>query len=151
MSDEYKDVEVNKRKWRLTKFDAMTGAKVIKKLLPVVATLFAKADVKNLKPEEVNTDFARVVSALTDIKDDDFEYIQKACLRVTSEHLGAGVTPVLNDNESFGVIGLEHDTMTVLALTVHALMFNVTGFFADTPLDSFVGGIMNTFKQNLPT
>lgn len=151
MSEDYKDVEVNKRKWRLTKFDAMTGAKVIKKLLPVVATLFAKTDIKNLKQEEVNPDFARVVSALTDIKDEDFEYIQKACLGVTSEHLGVGVTPVLNDNGSFGVIGLERDTMTVLALTVHALMFNVTGFFDDTPLASFAGGIMNTFKQSLPT
>ena len=151
MSENYKDIEVSKRKWRITKFDAMTGAKVVKKLLPIAATLMKGTDIKDIKGknlEDIKIDISGVIMALADIKDEDFEYIQKACLKVTLEHLGAGFAPVLNENGSYGVNDIENDTMTVLALTAHALMFNVTSFFVGTPLASLAGAVLNTFQQN---
>lgn len=154
MSENYKDVEISKRKWRITKFDATTGALIIKKILPIAASLFKGVDIgniKSLKPEDIKMDISGVISALADMKDDDFVFIQKACLRVVSEPLGAGFAPVLNDNGSYGVIGIEHDTMSVLALTAHVLAFNVTGFFDDSPLASIAGGFLSTFLQNSQT
>ena len=148
MSETYKDIEVSKRKWRITKFDAMTGALIVKKLLPVAAS-FMGSDVK--KPEDVKLDVGSVILAVSSIKDEDFIYVQKACLKVVSEPLGAGFAPVMNDNGSFGVVGIENDTMTVLALVAHVLMFNVTGFFQDTPLASLAKGIMSSFQQSLQT
>lgn len=150
----FKDIEVSGRKWRITKFDARTGSKVVKKLIPIAASLFGDTDIKKVamsKPEDMNINFASVVFALASMTDDDFDFIQNACLRVTGEALGAGFTPTLNDNNSFGVVGLEFDTSTVLALTAHSLVFNVAGFFDGTPLASMAAGMFSSFQQNSQT
>lgn len=144
--DNFKDIEISGRKFRISKFNAMTGAKIIKKLLPIAASFINAAEDK--KPKDLKVDAAGVIAALTDIKDEDFEYVQRACLKVVSENLPAGYAQVLNDSGSFGVVDLENDTMTVLALTAHALMFNVTGFFVGSPLQGLVSGILNSFPQD---
>jgi hypothetical protein len=147
---DFKDVDIKDRKFRVTKFDARTGSKVAFKLVNVVGNVVGDV-LGSTKPEEISLDFAKIGGALASISDTDFDYIQDACLKVTSEHLGAGLTPILNDNGSFAVLGLDHDTATVLALTVHALVFNVMDFFAESPLASIVTGALSSFQSNTPT
>ena len=149
---DYKDIVLKDRNWRITKFDARTGSKIVKKLVAIIASFFRATDVKRLediKLEDIKIDMSSVINALGDIKDEDFDYIQTACLKVVSEVKGTGFIPVMNDNGTFGVIGLDNDTMTVLHLTAHALVFNVTGFFQESPLASMFEGMFSSFRQNL--
>ena len=137
---DYKDVEVKGRQWRIGQFDAMTGSLVVKKLLSVIAGF--------LDGESLDLDVKSIIKALNGLSDDDFIYMQKACLKVTIEVKGQHFIPVLNENGSFGVIGIETDTATVLALTAHALVFNASSFFDGSPLASIVEGMLGSFQQN---
>ena len=71
----------------------------------------------------------------------EFETLQRDCLSVISEVLPAGPRPVLNPNGTWGLNDVEHNTMLVLLLTIHALAFNVGDFFA--------AGGLSAFKESL--
>lgn len=153
--ENYQDVEIMGRKFRIKKFDARTGSYMLLKIMGLVTPLFRKVDFDKLKDvKDVNDvnigaiDILGLVTELASLPEKEFNYIQEKCLRVCSELLAAGPTPVLNENGSFGVLGLEDDTMTVIALTAHTLIFNVKGFFSGSPLASMVGGLLTTSQQD---
>lgn len=153
--ENYKDVEINGRTFRIRKFDARTGSFMLIKITGLLAPLFKNMDLSKFKDvknvSEIKLDALNIpglMSGLGNLSEEDFEYVQGKCLQVCSEVLPAGLTPVLNSNGTFGVTGIEDDTMTVLALTAHTLIFNVKGFFSGSPLASLVGGLMNTFPQD---
>jgi hypothetical protein len=142
MSD-YKDVEIKGRKWRILKVDAFTGSIIAFKILPIMTAFLgdSKLDIKlDTKVEDLNSNlgFGTILQGLTKLSVDDFRFIQKACLKVISENVGINFIPVLNPNDTFGAIGLENDTATVLSLTVHAFIFNIQSFLAGSPLDSLI-------------
>ena len=144
----YKTIEINKRSWRVGKFDARTGSKIIKKLLPIVSTFF---DGNAKKAEDIKIDIVSVVSAINTLSDSDFDFIQGESLKISSELLKSGYVPVMNNDGSYGVIDIEFDTMLVLTLTAHALIHNVTGFFSGSPLASIVDKAMSTLQPTTPT
>lgn len=153
--ENYKDVEINGRKFRIKKFDARTGSFMLFKVTGLLAPLFKNIDLGKLKDvksvSDVNVEalnISGVISELGNLSEKDFNYIQDKCLQACGEMLPAGFTPVLHSNGSFGVTGLEEDTVTVLALTAHALIFNVKGFFLGSPLASILGGISTTSQPN---
>lgn len=144
----YKDVEINERTFRIKKFDARTGSfmvfKITKMLAPIVKNLDLKkiTDVKEASDVDLGAfDLSTIMNELGSLSEDDFTYIQDRCLKVCSEVLPAGLSPVLDKNGFFGVTDLEEDTMTVLALTAHAIIFNLTGFFQGSPLQTLFKGI----------
>ena len=143
---DYKEVKINERTWRLGKFDARTGSKIIKKLTPVVASFLGGQ--KDLKVEESNIDFMGIITAISELKDEDFDYIRDSSLKVVHELLPAGYAPVINENGSYGVMNIEYDTSLVLGLTAHALMFNVSGFLAGTRLGSIIEQKLDTFQHS---
>lgn len=147
----YTDVTINERKFRIMKFDARTGSfmliKVTKMLAPLVKNInFSKIkDVKDASEVDLGAfDLSAIMAELGSISESDFNYIQDKCLNVCYEHLQIGLTKILNENGTFGVIDLEDNAMMALALTAHALIFNVKGFFQGSPLQSLVGGILTT-------
>jgi hypothetical protein len=149
--EKYTYVTVNERKFRIQKFNALTGSFMIIKIAGILAPLFKGIDISKVsvaeEPSKVELGGFNIlegISELSKLSEEDFSYVQTNCLKLCREDLPAGLTPVLNENGSFGVIGLEEDTMAVLALTVHALIFNVKGFFQGSPLGSIVGGFLNT-------
>ncbi|KPV60716.1 hypothetical protein QJ48_04085 [Paenibacillus sp. A3] len=153
--ENYKNVEINGRTFRIKKFDALTGSFMLIKITGLLAPLFKNLDLRKLKEakdaSEVKLEALNIpglLSELGNLSEKDFEYVQGKCLQVCSEVLPAGPTPVLNSNGTFGVTGIEDDTMTVLALTAHTLIFNVKGFFSGSPLASLVGGLLNTSQQD---
>lgn len=81
----------------------------------------------------------------------DFLELQKDCLSVCAEMLPAGPTPVLNEDGTFGVLDLEHDAPTVLALTVQALAWNLSSFFDESLLTSLSETISNIFRPAAQT
>ncbi|MGG3884354.1 phage tail assembly chaperone [Brevibacillus panacihumi] len=149
----YKDVEINGRKFRVKKFSARVGSFMILKLTTILAPLFknVKINVKALNTPDGNPidDFNLVgfMETLGSISEQDFTYIQDACLRVCYELLPAGETQVLDNSGNFGVANIEDDTVAVMTLMAHALMFNLSGFFAESGLGSMVGRLISS-QQN---
>ena len=140
--EDYKDIEINGRKWRIGKFDALEGSYMLFKIIGVISPLLMKKGAEN-ESGEVN--YTEMLSGITTLSKNDFKEIQISCLKVCSENLAAGLAPILNENGTYGVIGIERDTSTVLALTVHSLMFNVADFFAGSP-SSLLAGVENIFQ-----
>jgi hypothetical protein len=152
--EKYEDVQINGRTFRIKKFDAMTGSFMVIKITGIIAPLFKNLDLNKYKdvtdPSVLKLDalnISGIMQELGSLSEEDFSYVQEKCLRVCSEVLPAAVTPVLNKDKTFGVMGLEEDTMAVFALTVHALIFNLKGFFQGSPLSSLMGGLLSTSPQ----
>ena len=145
--EDYKDIELSGRKWRIKKFDAFTGSFMLIKVTSIISPLLKNIKPKDVKSEVIN--YTDMLSGLTNLSEEDFRYIQGKCLKVCSEMLPSGLTPVLNaDDTTFGVIGLETDTSTVLGLTVQALVFNVTSFFDESLLASITEKIQAMKSQD---
>jgi hypothetical protein len=139
---EYKDVEINGRKFRIGRFDAIEGSYMLFKIVGVISPLISKMSSPS-SDGEVN--YSDVLSGITTLSKKDFKEIQLSCLGICSEHLPAGFAKVINENGSYGVMGIEKDTATVLNLTVQALMFNVSDFFAGSPSNFLAGVTSNIF------
>lgn len=150
MRENTKNVTVNGRTFQVKKFDARTGSFMLFKVAGLLSPLFKGFDLNKLqkaeKPEDIglNLDISGLMGQLGGLSESDFTYVQDKCLQACSEVLPSGLTPVLNANGTFGAIGLEDDTITVLALTAHVLMFNLRGFFSGSPLASLLGGLSTT-------
>lgn len=137
----HKIVEISGRKWRIEKFDAFTGSYIAYKVLGATLPMGLEEKVKGEKP---SMDKMPVMS-----KQEFFE-LQLDCLRVCSEVLPAGSAKVIGDNGAWGVMNVEHDTVLVLALTAHALIFNVSAFFDGEALKGLVGSFAGLKFFNAP-
>jgi hypothetical protein len=125
----FKDVEISGRKFRIRKFDAQTGSYIAFKLTTQVL------------PFGMDAQMGGIVGLLSNRKPmskEEFFELQNDCLKVCSELIekdGAQATlAVMMADGSWGVDGLESDAMTVIMLTIHSLMFNVTSFFGEDAL-----------------
>lgn len=120
------DIQGKERTFRISRFKATTGAFILFKLTSVLAPLF--------EGDTENVDTGKMLSILGKIPQDEFEYIQKQALMVCHEMLPGNAAPVMRPDGTFGVIGLETDTITVLKLTMQALVFNLKDFFSEAGL-----------------
>ncbi|MEK8128662.1 phage tail assembly chaperone [Paenibacillus filicis] len=162
--EKYKDVPINGRNFRIKKFDARTGSFMLLKVTGLLAPLFKNLDIaKIINATEEKEDgeeafnvtdiiskfnISGIMAELGNLSEEDFDYVQEKSLRVCSELLPAGEAPVLRKNGTFGVEDLADDTITVMALTAHALIFNLKGFFSGSPLASLLGGLPTTSRQS---
>lgn len=148
--EDFKEVEIKNRKFVIRKFDARTGSFMLIKVTGLIAPMFKGLDLNKIKsgdgkdPDLNGIDIAGVVSGLTSLTESDFNYIHDKCLQVCFEALPAGPTRVMNLDGNFGVVGLDTDASTTLALVAHALIFNVTSFFSGSPLAGVLGGLLGT-------
>jgi hypothetical protein len=155
MRESYKSVDINGRKFRIKKFSAKDGSYIVLKVSALLAPMFEGVKWDKLagakKTEDVDAsqiNIAQMFGKLTELKESDFVYLQDKCLRVCEEELKAGYTPVLAENGTFAVNGLDEDVITVMALTVHALVFNLSGFFTGTGLGGLLSGLLTTSPQD---
>lgn len=146
--ENYKDIEVNGRKFRLNKMDAKTGSfmlfKLMKILTPMVKNI--KEDAKDVNLNDLN--LTEIAESLFDLEEKEFRYIQDNALKVVQELLGAGPAKVLNELGEFEVNNIKFDTGLVMNLTVQSLYFNIKGFFKGSPLESMLKGL-NISQLNL--
>lgn len=123
----HKDIELNGRKWRVEKFDAHTGSFIAYKLMTQALPLLP------LIGGGAGLTFGDVTKVLHGLPKEDFISLQRDCLAVCKEITGVGAAsvplPVIMPNGEWGVPGLEHDAFTVMILTIHAVVFNMSGFF----------------------
>jgi hypothetical protein len=131
----HKDVELSGRRWRIEKFDAMTGSYIAYKLMFEMLPMGMNAKIGNL-PSNRKT-----------MSKEDFLSLQRDCLSVCRQLQMVGTIetpiPIMMPNGAWAVADLDTDTMTVMLLTIDALVFNVSGFFDGNALkelaDSFQG------------
>jgi hypothetical protein len=128
-----KDIELAGRRWRIKKFDALTGSYISYKLL------------SQMLPGGVDKQLGNMPEGRQVMCKEDFISLQKDCLSVVYELKEAGANQfpmqIMMPNGSWGVEGLDDDTATVLALTIHALIFNVSGFFDGNTLKELTGSL----------
>lgn len=157
MENIFKEVVIKDRTWRINKFDAKTGSFILIKLTGLLAPLIDGVDLNNIKVDTEfkaeNVDLSQfnisgLIKGISQLSEQDFFYIQDKCLNVCGEVLPSGITKVLSQNGTFGVLGLEQDTMAVIALMAHTLMFNLTGFFGESLLSSIVQKVSSTSQQD---
>jgi len=157
MNSRVKEVEIAGRQFKIRKFEARTGLYVLVKVLGIFIPMIEGLDMNKLisakapeSPQAIDfsgIDFTKTFSGLLNLPEKEFNEIQNKCLSVCFEVLPGGDIPILNENLTFGVIGLEDDAATVMLLTAHSLLFNVTSFFKGSPLTSGSMGILGMFRQ----
>jgi len=121
----FKTFELDGRKWRIGKFNAMVGSYIAYKLMAEVMPL-GIAQQAGIPVPAGGKSMSKA----------DFIELQKDCLSCCYEFLPAGPAPVINENGTFGVEDLENNVKVVMALTIQALIFNVSDFFTENLLSS---------------
>lgn len=146
--ENFKNIEVDGRTFRLNKMNAKTGSymlfKLMKMLKPILKNI--KDDAKEVDLNDLN--LTEIASSLFDLEEKEFRYIQDNSLQVVQEILPGGQPFILNKYGEFEALNIEFDIGLVMNLTVQSLVFNVTGFFKGSPLESMLKGL-NISKLNL--
>lgn len=147
----FKDIEINGRSFRLNKLDARTGSYMLFKLTKILTPILKNVKADNLKDFDIDKiNLTELAGSLFELPEEEFRYIQDNCLQRVEEILPAGGAQVLNKHGIFGVGDIEFDTALVMNLTIQSLVFNVSGFFEDSPLASMLKGL-NISQQNSET
>jgi len=142
----YKDIEINGRKFRLNKLNARTGSYMLFKLLKILTPIFKNVKQENLKDMDLqDLNLTELAESLFDFPEEEFRYIQDNLLQVTEERLDAGNQKVLNSNLGWGILNIENDVSLVMNLTIQCLVFNVSGFFGGNLLE-LIKKAQNTYK-----
>jgi hypothetical protein len=158
--DVTKTIEVEGRKFTVTKYTAMDGLKIAKLLLAKAIPAFqsflplikqnGKADADGVMDSLLeNLSLDTIADALDKVLESDFDYIVNKSLRSVEEQLKAGNTAVMNADGSYGVLDIEYDPLLVLRLTCEAVMWGCSGFFDGKRLTSVMKPLF-TFSQPNP-
>ena len=148
----FKDVELSERQWRIGRFDALTGSfiayKLMNLLLPMAGNLPG-----DIASDEGVTGF--LSKGLPTMSREDFTSLQTDCLRLCSEITMAGNVqtpiPVMLANGAWGVDDIADNPMLAMGLTIHALVFNVSGFFGEGALKGLSEKITGMSSSNAQT
>lgn len=124
----FKDVEVGGRKWRIGKFDALTGSYILYQVMSGVLPMGIETQMTGMGLPKGRGMMSK----------EDFISLQKECLGVCYELVTVGANnnpvPVILSNGAWGVEGINDDLNIVIALTVHSLLFNLISFFDESAL-----------------
>lgn len=126
--EKFKDVEIEGRKFRINRFDALTGSYIASLLLMQILPMGMgkQLGLDNLTEGSL-------------MKKETFIELQKDCLKVCQEltNVGNVETPmfVMLPDGRWGVEGLQDETTIVLPLAIQTLVFNLSDFFQDGALE----------------
>lgn len=140
MAESHKEVTIKGRSFRVGRFSARDGSFIALKVAGWLGPMFEGVGVAQ-KPEDVKL-FGLVGKLTANLTEAEFAHIQGKCLAVCEEQLKAGWTKIVNADSSFAVFDLEEDTALVLALTAHALLFNLSDFFGGNGLTDLFSAIL---------
>ena len=126
-------VDLAGRKWAIKKFDAFTGSYIAYALMGQMLPGGIDSMIRGKNP-----DGPKPTSIMSK---NDFISIQKDCLSVCYEVLPSGDVPLIGENGNWGVVDVENDSSIIIALTIHALLFNVSSFFDGGALKDLTKGL----------
>jgi hypothetical protein len=126
----FKEVEVSERKFRIGRMDALTGSYI---------TTLVLMQILPFGDSQVTGGNANSRSLMNK---ETFLDVQRECLKVVSELKSVGGNtaplPVMLYDGRWGVEGLEDDTVAVMTLTIHTLIFNIADFFQGDALNNLI-------------
>lgn len=125
-----KIVELVGRKWVVKKFDALTGSYIAYKLLSQLLPSGLDSLVRGQESPKLPV-----------MSKEEFTELQLSALQVCYEKLQSGLVPVIGDNGGWGVVDIEDNASLVIGLTIHSLIFNLTGFFEGNALKDLMEGL----------
>lgn len=134
MRETFKDIEVGNRKFRIQKFDALTGSYIVYTVLTQVLPMGLGKQIEGLEDSQANKN-------LPPMPKEQFMEIQKDCLKCCSEIRPEGnvVLPiqVMLPDGRWGVEDIKNDAPLAFMLTVQVLGYNVQSFFEENALEMF--------------
>lgn len=135
-----KTIELQGRTFEIRSFDAFTGSYIaftlMQKMLPM------GIEQQTELGDSLPTSRATMTKS-------EFMAFQRDCLSVVGEVLKGRTAPLLNANGSWGVPDIADNTMLVLLLTIHALAFNVSVFFAEGGLTELQASLKDLLPANI--
>lgn len=141
MNPTLKTVTIGGAEYQIGQFKARVGswilAQVLTKVLPAV--------IENAFAKEAG---AKLASQRPAISADEFADIQGHALAVCRRVENGVPMPVFVHPDTFAIKELEYDLVTVTALTVHALLANLTPFFADGGLKELMMCLPSSLALN---
>lgn len=146
-----KIVEIQGRKFEIRSFDAFTGSYIAFTLMEKMLPLGMEAKVMNaLRAEGKDVDALPTPNRALMSKG-EFIAFQRDVLSVVGEVLPGRTAPLFNDNGSWGVEDVAGNAMLVILLTIHALVFNIAGFFSGDGLKELKAGLQSLSFANTAT
>lgn len=137
-----KIVEIQGRTFEIRSFDAFTGSYIAFTLMEKMLPMGMEAKVMNaIKADRGNAAVSLPSRAL--MSKGEFIVFQRDVLSVVGEVLPARTAPLFNENGSWGVADIEDNAMLVIILTIHALVFNIAGFFTGDGLKELKAGLQS--------
>ena len=137
-----KIVEIQGRKFEIRSFDAFTGSYIAFTLMEKMLPMGMEAKVMNAVKAD-GGDAAVSMPSRALMSKGEFIAFQRDVLSVVGEVLPARTAPLFNENGSWGVADIEDNAMLVILLTIHALVFNVAGFFTGDGLKELKAGLQS--------
>lgn len=146
-----KIVEIQGRKFEIRSFDAFTGSYIAFTLMEKMLPMGMEARVMNtLRAEGKDVDALPTPNRVLMSKG-EFIAFQRDVLSVVGEVLPGRTAPLFNDNGSWGVEDVADNAMLVILLTIHALVFNIAGFFSGDGLKELKAGLQSLSFANTAT
>lgn len=146
-----KIVEIQGRKFEIRSFDAFTGSYIAFTLMEKMLPMGMEAKVMNaLRAEGKDVDALPTPNRALMSKG-EFIAFQRDVLSVVGEVLPGRTAPLFNDNGSWGVEDAADNAMLVILLTIHALVFNIAGFFSGDGLKELKAGLQSLSFANTAT
>ena len=143
MREKEKIIELDGKRYKLTKLNADAGSYVAFKLAGVVIPMLSAflGDNGNKKAkEDKEGDFRLLGAAISAMPREQFSELQKmllgTVLKLDEDNIPM---PLLKSDGSYVDEDLAMDAMAVIRLTVQAAVFNVGGFFGGKGLDRIMG------------
>ena len=137
-----KIVEIQGRKFEIRSFDAFTGSYIAFTLMEKMLPMGMEAKVINAVKAD-GGDAAVSLPSRALMSKGEFIAFQRDVLSVVGEVLPARTAPLFNENGSWGVADIEDNAMLVILLTIHALVFNIAGFFTGDGLKELKAGLQS--------
>lgn len=137
-----KIVEIQGRKFEIRSFDAFTGSYIAFTLMENMLPMGMEAKVMNAVKAD-GGDAAVSLPSRALMSKGEFIAFQRDVLSVVGEVLPARTAPLFNENGSWGVADIEDNAMLVIMLTIHALVFNIAGFFTGDGLKELKAGLQS--------
>jgi hypothetical protein len=153
-------VTISGRRWKITKFDALTGSFMATKLASklsgaISGVISGRLDIS--KKEDQAVIAMSLIQEIGSLSKDEFFEISANALHVVSEVVevkgqdqsqGKDIdNPVRLPDGRWGVADVENDPLLVMGLVSHALLFNLAGFFVEDALKD----LGNSFKGLIPS
>lgn len=139
--EEYKDIQIGEFKYRIYRLTARNGSWIVAQ----IATKILPSGMEGMLGVS-----SQLPANRQEMTESEFHNIQDHCLRVCSRHDLIGEQPtytvVLRGDGRFSFPDLEFDALTVVTLTVHALLFSCGPFFSEGALKLLMGPVLELFQ-----